>query len=243
MSKALALDLIMQMCSVSIQCVDETVCITMNRDELRERAPETPPSRWSSGLIAPRDAASQGTWIGVAPNGIWACLLNSYEPVIQSAYRPSRGLLVPRVLAAQDDPEQLLRFVDLQKYLPFRLIIGIKWNLTLYHWDGKELGKQVITILPYFISSSSWRPEKVLVEREIAFRTWQGANMPHDLAGRPLLHLWQEPDAPESGIFMRRVEAYTTSITQIRLRNGRSPEMGYWPSDNISPVGRDAFFH
>ena len=111
------------MCSVVIVRFGDIVCVTMNRDEFRARVPELPPARWSSGLIAPRDGLGQGTWIGVMPDGAWACLLNSYEPVNVSARRPSRGLLVPTILAA-NDPEQLLHNLDLSvRWMP-RFIIG-----------------------------------------------------------------------------------------------------------------------
>jgi len=212
----------------------------MNRDESRARVPELPPTRWSNGLVAPRDGSAGGTWIGFMPNGAWACLLNSYEPVILTAHRPSRGLLAPTILAAED-PEQLLETMDLSNYNPFRIVMGNTCNATLYHWDGKTLRRRAISVLPYFVSSSSWQAEIVLAERNITFRMWQQANMPHDRLGRPLLHLWQEPESPETGILMRRIEPHTTSRTQIRLGKGQSPEMEYWPGHHLPPVGRDAF--
>src|SRR5208337_1567394 len=228
------------MCSVVILRLGDTVCVTMNRDESRARVPELPPTRWSNGLVAPRDGSAGGTWIGFMPNGAWACLLNSYEPVILTAHRPSRGLLAPTILAAED-PEQLLETMDLSNYNPFRIVMGNTCNATLYHWDGKTLRRRAISVLPYFVSSSSWQAEIVLAERNITFRMWQQANMPHDRLGRPLLHLWQEPESPETGILMRRIEPHTTSRTQIRLGKGQSPEMEYWPGHHLPPVGRDAF--
>ena len=230
------------MCSVVMQPFGDAFSITMNRDESRARVPELPPTRWSSGLVAPRDGSAGGTWIGFMPNGAWACLLNSYEPVILSTHRPSRGLLVPTILAAED-PGQRLETMDLSNYMPFRIAMGNACNATLYHWDGKTLRRQAIFVLPYFLSSSSWKAEIVLAERNITFRMWQLAEMPHDRLGRPLLHLWQERDSPETGILMRRIATHTTSMTQIRLGKGQSPGMEYWPSHHLSPVGRDAFFH
>ena len=228
------------MCSVVIVRFGDIVCVTMNRDEFRARVPELPPARWSSGLIAPRDGLGQGTWIGVMPDGAWACLLNSYEPVNVSARRPSRGLLVPAILAA-NDPEQLLHNLDLSNYMPFRLLVGSKMDAALHHWDGKTLQRRAISTMPYFISSSLWQAERVLAERATTFKMWQQANMPHDRLGRPLLHLWQEPQSPETGILMERSETHTTSMTQLRLGSGQSQDVQYWPSHHLVPIGRDAF--
>ena len=228
------------MCSVVIVPFGEMTCVTMNRDKSRARVPELPPTRWSSALIAPRDGLSQGTWIGVMPNGAWACLLNSYEPVNVSERRPSRGLLVPTILAA-NDPEQRLQSLDLSNYMPFRLLMGSKVAPVLYHWDGKALRRRAISTLPYFVSSSSWQAEHVLAERATTFKMWQRANMPHDRSGRPLLHLWQEPQSPEIGILMERSETHTTSMTQLRLGNGQSQDLRYWPRHQLMPIGRDAF--
>ena len=160
------------------------------------------------------------------PDGAWACLLNSYEPVNVSARRPSRGLLVPTILAA-NDPEQLLHNLDLSNYMPFRLLVGSKMDAALHHWDGKTLQRRAISALPFFVSSSSWQAERVLAERATTFKIWQQANMPHDRFGRPLLHLWQEPGSPETGILMERIETHTTSMTQLRLGSGQSPELQY----------------
>ena len=109
------------------------------------------------------------------PNGAWACLLNSYEPVNVSPSRPSRGLLVPTILAA-NDPEQLLQSLVLSNYMPFRLLIGSKVAPMLYHWDGKALRRRAISTLPYFVSSSSWQAERVLAERATTFKMWVTAH-------------------------------------------------------------------
>ena len=222
------------MCSVVIVRFGEMVCITMNRDESRTRVPEFPPSRWSSGLIAPRDGLHKGTWIGVMPNGAWACLLNSYEPVNASAHRPSRGLLVPEILAA-DDPGQVLQGLELSNFMPFRLLMGSKGGPILYHWDGKTFRPRAIPALPYFVSSSSWQAERVLAERAMTFEMWQQANMPHDHLGRPLLNLWQEPGSPETGILMEGSETHTTSVTQLRLGTGRSRISSIGPVTSLFP--------
>jgi len=78
------------------------VVLAANRDEFHARPTE--PLHWWSGdtpILAGRDGRAGGTWLGVCRDARFACVLNAPA---QAPRRdaPSRGALVPQVLAAAD---------------------------------------------------------------------------------------------------------------------------------------------
>ena len=115
---------IAKMCSVTIHRKSGQITITMNRDENLERLTETSPQQYKNSIY-PTDPQSGGTWVGVAKNGRWACLLNGYIPneVGTIANSQSRGRIIPEILAT-DDMFECLRKMDLKNTYSFRLLVG-----------------------------------------------------------------------------------------------------------------------
>ncbi len=78
------------------------VVVAANRDERHDRPAEA--LHWwpdDERVLAGRDVRAGGTWLGVRRDGRFACVLNGAgEPPMAAA--PSRGALVPQVLAAAD---------------------------------------------------------------------------------------------------------------------------------------------
>ena len=77
------------------------VVIAANRDEFHARAAER--AHWwnddaGCALLAGRDLAQRGTWLGINRGGRWAFVTNVREPGRHDPAAPSRGALVPRVL-------------------------------------------------------------------------------------------------------------------------------------------------
>jgi uncharacterized protein with NRDE domain len=72
--------------------------IAANRDEFHERA-SAPAAWWPEGWLAGRDLAAGGTWLGVTRAGRWGLITNVREPGRHDVAAPSRGALVPSVLA------------------------------------------------------------------------------------------------------------------------------------------------
>jgi uncharacterized protein with NRDE domain len=74
-----------------------------NRDEWQARA--AAPAQWwpqgerDGGILAGRDLAAGGTWLGVNRRGRYAFVTNVREPGRHDPAAPTRGTLVPRVLA------------------------------------------------------------------------------------------------------------------------------------------------
>jgi uncharacterized protein with NRDE domain len=72
--------------------------VAANRDEFHER-PTAPAAWWPEGWLAGRDLRAQGTWFGVTRAGRFAFVTNVREPALNDVGAPSRGALVPHVLA------------------------------------------------------------------------------------------------------------------------------------------------
>lgn len=72
-----------------------------NRDEFHDR-PAAPLARWADrpGIIAGRDLASGGTWMGVGPEGRFAVITNVRGQTLRTDAR-SRGFLVTAALAGE----------------------------------------------------------------------------------------------------------------------------------------------
>lgn len=95
-----------------------------NRDELHAR-PAAPLARWEapSHLIAGRDLASGGTWLGVSDQGRLVVVTNLRGHGPADPHRASRGQLVTDLLAGEGryaDPET----AALDAFNPFNLIVA-----------------------------------------------------------------------------------------------------------------------
>jgi uncharacterized protein with NRDE domain len=80
--------------------------IAANRDEFHART-ALPATWWQSGdtcLLAGRDRAGGGTWMGITRAGRWSLLTNYREGVARDPAAPSRGELVPQALHPELPP-------------------------------------------------------------------------------------------------------------------------------------------
>lgn len=95
-----------------------------NRDELHAR-PASPLAGWGDPdhLIAGRDLASGGTWLGVSEQGRFAVVTNLRGYGAPEPDRASRGALVADLLAGQGDYADPDRAV-LEDFNPFNLIVA-----------------------------------------------------------------------------------------------------------------------
>lgn len=83
------------------------VVVAANRDEFHARAAR--PAHWWDGaegepILAGRDLAQGGTWLGVTRGGRWAFVTNVREPGRHDPNAPSRGALVPSLLRGAGAP-------------------------------------------------------------------------------------------------------------------------------------------
>lgn len=105
---------------------DYPLILAANRDEFYQRA-ATPARFWdeSPQLLAGRDLAAGGTWLGVTRQGRVAALTNYREPGAVRGER-SRGLLVSGFLQGRDDPMAYAQAVaaEGEHYGGFNLLLG-----------------------------------------------------------------------------------------------------------------------
>src|ERR1700682_63138 len=86
------------MCTlVLLERPGELLAISGNRNELLSRPASGP--RIEGGILAPRDELAQGSWLGLNRHGLFVCVTNRRNAVVDPARR-SRGLLVMEALQA-----------------------------------------------------------------------------------------------------------------------------------------------
>lgn len=105
---------------------DTPLVVAANRDEFHARA--TAPARFwpeAPALLAGRDLAAGGTWMGVTRDGRFAALTNFREPGAPQGSR-SRGLLVSEYLLTDADPLSYAEAVaaDGGHYSGFNLLLA-----------------------------------------------------------------------------------------------------------------------
>ena len=105
------------------------VVLAANRDEYHARPAQA--AHWwtdadASPILAGRDLAQGGTWLGLAPDGRFAFVTNFREPGRFDPDAPSRGALVPALLRARRDFADALASIvaDAQRYNGFNLVAG-----------------------------------------------------------------------------------------------------------------------
>lgn len=101
------------------------VAIAANRDEFHAR-PAAPAAWWPQGLLAGRDLAAGGTWLGVTRDGRFAFITNIRDPARHDPTAPSRGALVPEILADEAHPRAVLARVRASalRHNGFNLVAG-----------------------------------------------------------------------------------------------------------------------
>ncbi|MGH8492930.1 MAG: NRDE family protein [Moraxellaceae bacterium] len=105
---------------------DYPLVVMANRDEFYRR-PTTPARFWPEAprLLAGRDLAAGGTWLGVTRQGRFAALTNYRDPEAPAGER-SRGLLVSSFLQGQDSAWDYAMQVAAEgpHYGGFNLLLG-----------------------------------------------------------------------------------------------------------------------
>lgn len=110
--------------------------LAANRDEFFARA--AAPAGWwhtapdAPAILAGRDLAAGGTWLGITHGGRWAGLTNFRDPARQDPGSPSRGALVADFLTGAESTAAALARLAGQgpRYNGFNLLIS----------DGESLG-------------------------------------------------------------------------------------------------------
>ena len=102
--------------------------VAANRDEFHDR-PAAPLAWWNDGvpMMAGRDLAAGGTWLGVTRAGRFGAVTNFRDPGhVPAPDAPSRGTLVPRFLGSNAEPLEFLHELHRSAagFAGFNLLVG-----------------------------------------------------------------------------------------------------------------------
>lgn len=126
--------------------------ICANRDEFHHR-PTAPAHLWPNedNLIAGKDLQAGGTWLGLSQEGKFAGLTNLRVPALYSEDLKSRGDLVIKSLATNNDMDHDWLKSHTTEYNPFNLIFNS--NNQLYCFNS--ITKESSPLLPGFHAISN----------------------------------------------------------------------------------------
>ncbi len=101
--------------------------IAANRDEFLAR-PTRAMHFWEDnpGILAGKDLAGGGTWLGINKNGRFAALTNYRDPAAQKPDPPSRGTIITNYLDSHLPPKEFIDTLgkDSHRFNGFNLLIG-----------------------------------------------------------------------------------------------------------------------
>ncbi len=224
------------MCTVSIHRAADAFELTMNRDELRSRAPELPLALHEANGVqwaAPLDSEAGGTWIGLNEFGLAACLLNHHPPDWQPNVveeRPSRGLIIPSVMdcsSAEEAQQRLASMKDLARYAPFLLtLVDAQQTLTLC-WDERHLECEEKGGEWLLLASAGHLTEQAAQWRGEQFAEWRRQGCPYE-GTIPQFHLLNDERHATCSPLLCTEHSSTRSITQIEVSES-SRVIRYWP--------------
>jgi uncharacterized protein with NRDE domain len=183
--------------------------IAANRDEFHER-PAAPVAWWPEGILAGRDLEAGGTWLGVDRRGRFALLTNVRDPARHDPRAPSRGALVPHLLAANAPPSATLPalVIEANRCNGFNLIAGSAAGLM---WGSnraatpRTLGPGVYGVSNHLLDT----PWPKLTRTKAAFRDWCEAARDGEELG-PLFALLRDGERasdatlPATGVSLER---------------------------------------
>jgi len=222
------------MCTITLHRGGKGLRLTMNRDEAHGRAIELAPFESSADgvpWLGPRDGARAGTWIGVNAHGIVACLLNGNVPLEQAMVDlqrtgPSRGEIVPCVLAAPSMAEARRRFhdeIDPAAYPAFMLLLATCEEAVLYKAWAKP-DPEAVELKPGWamVTSSQWNTQEVLLRRRRLFEEWMASGSA-TVGGVPTFNLYRVPDEEAWSPLLERPHASTRSVTHVAIPHEGDP--------------------
>jgi uncharacterized protein with NRDE domain len=150
--------------------------VAANRDEFHAR-PAAAATWWDEGILAGRDLKEGGTWLGVDRRGRFALLTNVRDPSRHDPGAPSRGALVPRLIASSTPPSVSLPAIVRggARYNGFNLIAGDSAGL---YW-GSNRAAAPVALDPGIYGVSNHlldTPWPKLERTKEAFRRWCAAS-------------------------------------------------------------------
>lgn len=121
-----------------------SLILAANRDEFYSR-PTAIANFWEDApqILAGRDLAAGGTWLGITKTGRFTAITNYRDPFAESGIK-SRGLLTKNFLEGQDLPENYLQKIEIEKneYSGFNLLVGAfgEEQKDMFYFSNRDAG-------------------------------------------------------------------------------------------------------
>lgn len=225
------------MCTLTWSLRADGYDLLFNRDERRTRQIEVAAQLVEirgEPVIMPRDGDHEGTWLAVNQAGVSYALLNHYdaERALPSPEKPMSRGMIPIEMALEDHDD--LGWLDLPRFRPFHLLrLGpnASYPSVSWVWDGEALERSSPDDweLP-FLTTSSFDSGRAVGLRREAFRSLGPSP---GLEGRRQFHRSSSAEGSAYGVLMRRPDAMTMSITEIRVQSERI-DVCYVPTRDAS---------
>ena len=209
------------MCTVTfIPKSNTSFILTSNRDEAPDRATMAPAIYEIEEVhcLYPKDTVANGTWIGVSDRKRLICLLNGGFTAHQreDAYRMSRGIVVKKLLLAEDLVSEVHAF-DFSGIEPFT-VIAVDYSATLHLfelvWDGVKAHFKEKPLEPTIWSSSLLYSTEMKEKRENWFTKYLETQ---HISEKSILyfHKTAGDGNDEDDLVMDRGFVKTKAITQV----------------------------
>lgn len=210
------------MCTVTfIPKNNNSFILTSNRDEAPDRNTTPPQKQKVDGvqLLFPKDEVAGGTWIGLSEKKRLICLMNGGFTAHERAaeYRMSRGIIVTKLLTAENVIETILAF-DFNGIEPFTILLVLfEAEIQLYElvWDGEKPHFTEKPLQPHIWSSSLLYTEEIKELRETWFSEFMLETIKPTSEELLKFHTEAGTGNPDSNLIMERGFVKTKSITQI----------------------------
>ena len=212
------------MCTVSILRQEAGLIFTMNRDEHRLRAGESPLQKWTLNdidLISARDGQAGGTWAAFRPyDQSFAFLLNGYHDSDKAReFENSRGRIIPDLLSSNSSATFWDAFT-FQDYPSFTLGHYRDGEIFITQWNGQISRQDNMSVTEnIFFASSSVDQDAVCARHRKIFDDWCASQQ--EIKNHiPLCHLHND-------VFLNTESRHTKSITQFDLSDHKATAR-YW---------------
>lgn len=211
------------MCTVTYIPYKRGCYLTSSRDESMQRPNAMPPDMHTyngTGVVYPKDAKANGSWIAFTQNGNAAVLLNGgFEKHTPSPpYRKSRGLVFLDIIS-HAQPEFGFLGMNLHNIEPFTFILFAGGFLYEARWDGEQ--KYFIQLdekTTHIWSSVTLYTPAVISKRKQWFDRWLAQNPAPSAAGVFDFHRFAgEGDSSNDVLMNRNNDMLTISITGIDI--------------------------
>ena len=226
------------MCTVSFVKSHQSIIITSNRDEHKDRLPALKPDVYVlNGIktLFPKDPKGNGTWFAFNEFDTVIVLLNGadekHSPKV--TYRKSRGLIVLDIIASKQ-PLIIWENSNLDNIEPFTLVLFYENKLYQLRWN--ELKKTCIQLdssQHHIWSSSTLYNPEIRNLRQHWFENFTNAS--DDIQPSEVLnfHTNTYREDIENGLIINRKNGVQTkSITQLVITNDNSTLTHFDPKDS-----------